>query len=362
MTTTRMRAAAGASSIWTAFVLAVGVAGPALAQDASMQPLLDRLERIERDVRLLNMQVSRGEVPASVAAEAAKASAGADGEVSGPAMARLAVRLTAIEEEVRQATGNAENLAHEISQLTTRLDKLVGDVDYRLNSLEASLGKGGVPNAAASGGLVPPKMAGNAIPAVRSETVPGSAPGVLGQLTAQDLAAAPPPAQPGKTAPATVASAPAAQPVAAPAAGAPRAGAVGEGPILPPGSVQDRYAFAFGLLRKADYDQAEKALSEFISAHGNDPLAHNAHYWLGETFYVRAQYARAAEVFLDAFQKSPAGAKAPDTLLKLGMSLAQLDKKKEACASFTKLTRDYPRASNAIKRTVQRESQRIGCQ
>lgn len=325
-----------------------------------MQPVLDRLERIERDVRLLNMQVSRGDVPASVAAEAAQAPAGAGGEISGPAMARIAVRLTAIEEEVRQATGNAENMAHEISQLTARLDKLVGDVDYRLNSLEASLGKGGVPNAAAAGGPVSPTMPGNVIASVRSEAMPGSASGVLGQLTATDMAAAPPAAQPGQAAPAPAAQA-AARP-AAPAADAPRAGVVGQGPILPPGSVQDRYAFAFGLLRKADYDQAEKALSEFVEAHGNDPLAHNAHYWLGETFYVRGQYARAAEVFLDAFQKSPTGVKAPDTLLKLGMSLAQLDKKKEACASFTKLTRDYPRASSAIKRTVQREGQRIGCQ
>lgn len=354
MTTTRIRAAAGATLLWTSVLWTAGMAAaPALAQDGSLQTVLDRLERIERDVRLLNMQASRGESPASAQGDGASAAGG--GELSGPAMARIAVRLTTIEDEVRQATGNAENLGHEITQLRTRLDKLVGDVDYRLNTLEAALGKGGVGGAAAGApGSAPAAPAGSGIAAVRSEAVPGTAPGVLGQLSEQDMAALKRPAAPVEG--------PAAAPAPAAPSEASRTAAVANAPLLPPGSIQDRYAFAFGLLRKAEYDQAEKALGEFIAAHGNDPLAHNAHYWLGETFYVRAQYARAAEVFLDAFQKSPTGAKAPDILLKLGMSLAQLDKKREACASFTKLLRDYPRASTAIKRTVQRESQRIECQ
>lgn len=334
---------------------------PAMAQDADMGALLDRLDRLERDIRLLNLQNARGDVP--------EGAVGADAVPSGPAMARVAVRLTALEEEVRALTGRAETLAHETVRLNDRLDKLVGDVDYRLNALETAMGGGGM---AAAGTPVAP-VGGAAGTPISKEPLPGSAPGVLGQISEKDLAALKRPEESATAGEAATSAAP--QPATATASsvqaetvpaptttGAATEADVAAAPILPPGSAQDRYAFAFGLLRKAEYDQAEKALSEFMKAHSDSPLAHNAHYWLGETFYVRAQYARAAEVFLDAFQEAPNGNKAPDTLLKLGMSLAQLDKKQEACASFTKLERDYPHASSAIKRTVQRESQRIGCQ
>ena len=59
------------------------------------------------------------------------------------------------------------------------------------------------------------------------------------------------------------------------------------------------------------------------------------------TYYVRAAYVQAAEVFLEGYRSDPKGTKAPDSLLKLGMSLSGLDKKREACAAFNKLIKDY---------------------
>jgi TolA-binding protein len=82
---------------------------------------------------------------------------------------------------------------------------------------------------------------------------------------------------------------------------------------------------------------------------------------MGETYYVRKDYSSAARVFLEAYQKDQKGTKAPDTLLKLGMSLTNLDKKKEACATFDKLGKDFPDASANIKRTLPRERTRAGC-
>ena len=131
--------------------------------------------------------------------------------------------------------------------------------------------------------------------------------------------------------------------------------------MLPAGTGKQQYDFAFSLLRQANYDQAEVALQEFVRAHGKDPLASNARYWLGETFYVRAAYVQAAEVFLEGYQADPKGPKAPDSLLKLGMSLAGLDKKREACAAFDKLLKDFPSANAGLKNTVAREKQKSGC-
>ncbi|HXQ66585.1 MAG TPA: tol-pal system protein YbgF, partial [Alphaproteobacteria bacterium] len=57
----------------------------------------------------------------------------------------------------------------------------------------------------------------------------------------------------------------------------------------------------------------------------------------------------------------PKGTKAPDTLLKLGMSLVQLNRKKDACVLFTELDQRYPAAPTNVKQAVQRERQRAGC-
>ena len=61
------------------------------------------------------------------------------------------------------------------------------------------------------------------------------------------------------------------------------------------------------MLRQTNYDQAEIALKQFIEMHSANPLAGNARYWLGETYYVRTDYQTAAQVFFEAFQNSPAG-------------------------------------------------------
>ena len=70
------------------------------------------------------------------------------------------------------------------------------------------------------------------------------------------------------------------------------------------------------------------------------PLAGNAQYWLGETYYVRKDYENAATAFALGYQKYPKSAKAADDLLKLGMSLGNLGKKPDAC---TRLRAARPR-------------------
>jgi TolA-binding protein len=76
---------------------------------------------------------------------------------------------------------------------------------------------------------------------------------------------------------------------------------------------------------------------------------------------VRAAYVQAAEVFLEGYQADPKGSKAPDSLLKLGMSLSGLDKKREACAAFDKVAKDFPGASAGIRNTIAREKQKNSC-
>ena len=51
---------------------------------------------------------------------------------------------------------------------------------------------------------------------------------------------------------------------------------------------------------------------------------------LGETYYVRGDFPNAARAFAEGFQKYPKSGKAPDNLLKLGMSLQAQGKPEQA--------------------------------
>jgi hypothetical protein len=49
--------------------------------------------------------------------------------------------------------------------------------------------------------------------------------------------------------------------------------------------------------------------------------------------------------------------KAADNLLKLGMSLGNVDRKKEACLTFSQLAREFPHSSQDIKESAKQEEQ-----
>ena len=301
---------------------------PARAQGPDLSALIDRMDRLERDIRTLNLQIARGEAP----------SAPADLRVepvpqdASPAYARLHVRVTELAQELRALTGQVEEASFRLSQVSDRLDKLVADIDYRLTQLE----QGRSAPVAGSSAPQPPSLAARS-PSASTETPPAAPPGVLGTVPRSDVEALDPPVAATRTAP------PAPQPP-------------------PPVTIREQYQQAFGLLQRAEYAEAEQALSRFMADNPDDPLADNARYWLGETFYVRGDYVRAAETFLEGYQLSPNGPKAADTLLKLGMSLAGLDKNREACATFEKLLQDMPGAARNVRDRATLERERLACQ
>ncbi len=124
---------------------------------------------------------------------------------------------------------------------------------------------------------------------------------------------------------------------------------------------QEQYNYAFNLLRQSRYDEAAQALKAFVQRNPKDPLAGNAQYWLGESYYVRKDYTNAAATFAEGYEKYPKNVKAPDNLLKLGMALSNLGQKDNACRAFGRLDRDYPQAPGEIKDRAGAEKKRLGC-
>ena len=99
---------------------------------------------------------------------------------------------------------------------------------------------------------------------------------------------------------------------------------------LPGNDVHSLYEKGYGALSQNDYAGAEAAFSQLIDTYPKDPLAGNAQYWNGESYYHRGQHKNAADAFLKGYKKYKSGDKAPETLLKLGMSLAALGPRRPA--------------------------------
>ena len=242
-----------------------------------------------------------------------------------PMVARLSLRINQLEAEVRRLTGQNEELAHRLRQLTEQFEKVTGDQDLRLRALEGA-------------GVAAPPAGGNAAvapPAAASGPDAGPPPATAvpgGDKGAKVLGTVRPP------------------------------GAAGEGSAQAGETPEQLYDRAYALLAKQrDYAAAEQVLRTFIESNPDHALTPNAHYWLGRTYFVRNDFENAAFAFAEGFQKFPKSDKAAANLLNLGMSLSRLGKTQEACTTYTRLLRTYATAEDSIKRRVAREREQAKC-
>jgi len=302
-----------AGGFFLALLLLAAPLMPASAQDAGTEVLLQRLERLERDILTLQRQVYRGRRNAAEAPQG-------DGQFPPEFAARTELRLTEFEEQIGRLTGRVEEVAFALGGIRDRVEKTVSDIEERLAVLErwaAESGSGGAPGAAGTG------MSGP------------TGPGLFGTI----LRAEPMESPQEKSA-------------------EERADADADAPPLSPREV---YAEARALVFEGDYENAEIALRRFLDTHPDHELADNARYWLAETFYVRGDVEQAASLYAEGYEKDPKGIKAPDNLLKLGVSLRRLGRKRDACTTFEQLKHQFPNASRTIKERASRETLRLGC-
>ena len=118
---------------------------------------------------------------------------------------------------------------------------------------------------------------------------------------------------------------------------------------------------AYGYVLHKDYALAEQAFRDFVRKYPNERLVPDAQYWLGESLFQRQRYRDAAESFLAVSTKFESSGKAPDSLLRLGQSLAALNQKEATCATLAEVGRKFPRASASVKRGVEQETKRAHC-
>ncbi|HVO00622.1 MAG TPA: tol-pal system protein YbgF [Candidatus Cybelea sp.] len=370
------------SILFAAILLAGTASAVAPARADEIDDLRQQIQQLQQQVTYLQNQIP---------------GAGAGGATGGGTIAaQQVVQMQQMSQQMSQLQGQIEQLGIKLDDLSSRVDRAQKDTEFRLGRLEgggaagapATMGANtGAPAGASLGASAAPAAtagaAASAIPAspaplpssAAEMTVDGSAgapqqlssgqsqaatnqgptaPGTLGTLTQEQAANLP-------QAPAGAAEAAAAAAAQTPMPTTPSPSQDPNNIVLPGNTPQDQYNYAFGLLQRSAYAEAELAFKAFVAQHPKDPLAGNAQYWLGETYYARSDYQNAAIVFAQGYQKYPKSPKAPDNLLKLGMTLGQIGQKDNACTAFKQLAKDFPNASASIKDRAARAQQRYGC-
>jgi tol-pal system protein YbgF len=324
-------------------IVAVVAPGPAArSQDRAIQ---DRLDRLERDLSMLQRQVYRGSAPSI--------NPGSGGAVDAE------LRMDRLEAQMRELTGRVEDAANGVEQLRRRLEQINADIEVRFNQSPGQP-RGAPPNSHAAAGITDSVSTG-------SIAMRGPTPSATSAPSRQPAGFMPPgtlvpPPQDPPTGTGTL------TPPGLPQPGAERASAGTVGGLRSPpssgspaGSISEQYNYAFSFIKQADYPAAEEALKVFVRQHPDDALASNAQYWLGETFFVRHKYAEAVGAFADGYKRYPKGAKAADDLLKLGMSLSRANQKQNACVALAQLDRDFPNPGSAIRDQAAKEKKQLGC-
>jgi tol-pal system protein YbgF len=113
-------------------------------------------------------------------------------------------------------------------------------------------------------------------------------------------------------------------------------------------------------LLQLQYADAENGFKEFLTKYPDHNLAGSAEFKLGETYYAQQDYTSAAKAYLTGYKQFPKGRRAPDSLLKLGLSLGRLGQKDQGCAALGSVGDEYPNAVD-VKKRAQAEYKRAGC-
>jgi tol-pal system protein YbgF len=268
--------------------------------------------------------------------------------------AGLVVRVNRLEEELRQANGRIEELENAERRLEAQLQKFRQDVEYRLGDrspgapqdsdvAEAPLAPSqpGVPPRPRRSDAFDPNADPNAPGAPRPlGTTPPSAPLV------RDAPAAGPPLDLGKGAP------------PAPPATGPTIVGSGVAMLDQP---REQFNAALQAFQAGQYPEAEAGFKAFLASNPAHRLTPDAIFYIGETYLQRSRPREAAEQYLKVTTDYSKSSRAPESMVRLGQTLATLGNSAQACATLNEFGKRYPTASASVKKLAEHESAKDHC-
>ena len=292
-------------------------------EEIYLKAISDQIQVITKDIKTLEKAVyQKADITNST-----KLNINDSDGLNEDVMTKHLLKLNEIENQFRQLTNKFEEVNFKLDKLATRVTKIQSDAQLRFSDLE-------------SGKIDVTKEK-------QQSTLPGS-------TKPQDFGAAPGYQTSNLPKEQSINSVESAQTV------------IAEEPteresLLPDKPAEEQYEFAVSFMKIGDYETAEFALKEFIDKNKDHNLAGSAQYWYGETFRIRQLYSDAATAYLDGYQNYPKSNKAPDNLLKLGITMVQLGEKDQGCKMILGIKKEYPKANKSVLQKAQYEQKKFKC-
>ena len=291
-------------------------------EEIYLQAISDQIQVITKDLKTLEKAVYQ---KSDVVLSNASNQINSDG-LNEDVMTKHLLKLNEIENQFRELTNKFEEVNFKLDKLSTRVSKIQSDTQLRFSDLENESTNSKSEKQVKLPGSTKPQDFG-ASPGYQTSNLPK-------EQSINSVEAA-------KT-------------------------VISEEPekresLLPEKPADEQYEFAVSFMKIGDYETAEFALKEFIDKNKDHDLAGNAQYWYGETFRIRQLYSDAATAYLDGYQNYPKSKKAPDNLLKLGITMVQLGEKDQGCKMISGLKKEYPKASKSVLQKAQYEQKKFNC-
>ena len=290
-------------------------------EEIYLKSISDQIQVITQDLKTLEKAVyQKSDISNSSNSSSLKSNS-----LNEDILTKHLLKLNEIEDQFRELTNKFEKVNFKLDKLSTRVTKIQSDTQLRFSDLEE--------------GVISPKNKITNLPGTSKPQDFGTNPGYqTSNLPSQQ----------------SINSVESAQTV------------ITEEPekkesLLPNKPALEQYEFAVSFMKIGDYETAEFALKEFIEKNKDHDLAGSAQYWYGETFRIRQLYSDAATAYLDGYQNYPKSKKAPDNLLKLGITMVQLGEKDQGCKMISGLKKEYPKASKSVLQKAQYEQKKFKC-
>ncbi len=110
-----------------------------------------------------------------------------------------------------------------------------------------------------------------------------------------------------------------------------------------------------------DYPRAEQAARAALQAWPESNVTGETKAALGEALFWQKRYYDAAQIQLEAHKATPEAETAADNLLGLGLSLAGLNQREVACATYAEVLKQYPDAAPRLAPRVRDEQAAARC-
>ena len=306
-----------------AATVALAMAMPAAAQDNTV---VKRVERLEKEMRAVQRSVFPGGSPTFFEGEIAPDNTPGERARTNAPVIDLTARVDALESQLQALTGQTEQNAFHLRELEKQFTAYKAEMDKRFADPAAAV------------------------------TEPAATPASLAPTVKPPAAATTAAAAPTKK----PADKPAAKPATTDAA---RLALVKKVEVPASGNeTKDAYDYGYRLWEAKLYPEAQAQLKTVVAKWPKSSQASFAQNLLGRAYLDEGKPSLAAVAFYNNYKDRPSGARAPHSLMYMGVALDKLGRKADACKAFRELDEVYgDKAPQDVRTDAAAAKAKAGC-